>query len=160
MEFEDYKNLLYVDTSVLDEELVRQPVLYQQVSEQTVLLESQRDAAYEKIKQIDAELNIVLREELTASGAKVTEAVVSSAVQSHPNHISAHEKYIELRTKASLFATLRDSFSQRSYMLRDLTTLHVSGYAMSSSISGTIKDSKEAAYEKNKRAIGEKLHNK
>jgi hypothetical protein len=125
---DDLREGLVIDPNNLDEMLMGHPMLFWAVSEQYVLAASLRDAAKEEISVIDAEMNSDIRKEIEEAGDKVTEKLVESHVLINPLHQEAVQKHRDAKTKADLWNALKDSFSSRNYMLREMASLLVSNY--------------------------------
>lgn len=137
MTYEELQNKLLINQNSLDYEIIHQAQVYNEIGVATVEAKSETDALYEAYKNTDAELNARVRDELTTAGTKFTEAVVAAKVQTHPEHAAAYSKYLEAKLKADKLAVLKDSFGQRSSMLRDLVSLFGSEYWTRDSISAT-----------------------
>lgn len=119
---------LEIDKYNLDEELIRQPQLFQDVGEELVQAVSLRDEASERLKVVDAELDREIREQMIADGEKLTEGRVSSRVSTHPLHAEAQGGLHELKEQAEILRVRKEAWSQRAYALRDLVQLYVAGY--------------------------------
>ena len=73
----DLQESLTIDKSVLDDEVIRQPVLFYTVSEMLVDALAERDAAKEELNSVDADLDGIWRRKLGKDPkAKAPEAVV------------------------------------------------------------------------------------
>lgn len=129
------KNRLKIDKSSLDREVTEQPMLFFSVAELYEEAAAERDMLKEELATVDAELDGVIRAKL--GDKKVTEAVVKNGVQLNPKHEKAFQAYLEAKTKAGRLASMKDSFQQRGYMLRDLASLYVASYFEQSSVQGT-----------------------
>ena len=132
-EMEEYHELLQIDRNALDENLVEQADIFHRISNEYALAVSRKDEANENLKQTDARLNLEIREQLESDGKKATEKVVESEVLNHKDHIDAANSYLEAKHRADSFAALKDAFQQRSYMLREVIELYISGYFVSES---------------------------
>lgn len=136
----DLKNLqdsLLINQNALDYEIMHQAQTYNEIGIATVEAKSEADALYEAYKNTDATLNISVREELTALGTKFTEAIVAAKVATHPDHVTAYQDYLNAKLVADKLSVLKDAYSQRSSMLRDLVSLFSSSYWTKDSISAT-----------------------
>ena len=125
---------LAIDKSVLDDEVIRQPVLFYTISEQLTDASAQRDAAKEELATVDAEMDSHWRKKLAKLQDKVTEKMVANHVQTSAEHEAAFKTYLEAKTKADKLSALKDAFQQRSYMLRDLVALYSANYYEDASI--------------------------
>ena len=134
---EQLKGSLAIDKSVLDDEVIRQPMLFYAVSEQLTEALAERDAAKEWLATEDASLGVQWRAKLEKAKIRATEAIVTSHVQTDPRHTKAFDEWLEAKTKADRFLVLKDAFIQRSYMLRDLVALYSANYFEASSMKPT-----------------------
>jgi len=123
-----FEQALKIDKHGLDDELLQQSDIFYRVSKEVAFAASRRDMAYDNIKVTDAGLNATVREELTEEGEKVTEGKVQASVLAHPDHIAAVKEHLAVKEEAELLDALKNSFSMRSYMLRELCSLHNAGY--------------------------------
>jgi ATP phosphoribosyltransferase regulatory subunit HisZ len=130
---EDLKQQLAIDKSSLDDEVIRQPVLFYNISEQLTEAIAERDGAKEDLASTDAGLDNKWRTKLKAL-PKVTEAMVSNHVLTDPEHEKAFDVYLAAKTKADKLQALKEAFQQRSYMLRDLVSLYTANYYEDSAI--------------------------
>lgn len=136
MTLAELKAQLAIDKSVLDDEVIRQPVLFHDISEQLTDAIAERDAAKEDLAAMDADLDGIGRRKL-AKLPKVTEAMVANFVQTSDQHEKAFNSYLVAKTKADKLLALKEAFQQRSYMLRDLVSLYSANYFEESSIKPT-----------------------
>lgn len=155
---ESFKKELHIDKNSLDKALETQAAIYFQISEEYALAVSRRDEAYENIKQVDAQLNVSLRKELEDDGKKVTEALVSSAVMQHKDHNAAVENHLQLKLDADILSALKESFHQRSYMLREMIELYIAGYFAETSHTASTERAAEVQHAKSRTKMAIKRH--
>lgn len=132
MKIAEFREYLKINKQHLDDEVIQQPSLFYEVSEAFALAAAERDALKDRIATIDAELDAEIR--TTLGDAKVTEAMVKNKVQANSKHETAFEEWLKAKENADLLGALKEAFQQRSYMLRDLCTLHATGYFEQSAI--------------------------
>lgn len=130
----DLQAQLAIDKSTLDDEVIRQPVLFYTVSEMLVDALAERDAAKEELNSVDADLDGIWRRKLEKAKAKATESVVKNHVQLSAEHEKAFNVYLIAKTKADRLAALKDAYQARSYMLRDLVSLYSANYYEDASV--------------------------
>lgn len=130
----DLQQQLAIDKATLDDEVIRQPVLFYNISEQLTDAIAERDAAKEELNSIDAELDGTWRRKLSKADSKVTEKMVANCVQTSAEHEKAFDMWLTAKTKADKLLALKEAFQQRSYMLRDLVSLYSANYYEDSSI--------------------------
>lgn len=121
---------LAIDKSMLDDEVIRQPVLFYTVSEMLTIALAERDAAKEELTSVDADLDAFWRNKFgkDKSIGRVTDKMITSAVQTSPGHEKAFSDYLKAKTWADKLLALKEAFQQRSYMLRDLVALYSANY--------------------------------
>lgn len=127
-DLEELKKLLEIDKHSLDDEIVHQPQIFFRISEAAVKASAHRDFCKEEVKRVDADLAAYHRRKIEKSGSRATDAAVASAVAADQKHQKAVDRHIKAIQRADLSNALKESFSQRSYMLRDLATLFVANY--------------------------------
>ena len=133
----DLHKQLEIDKSALDDEVIRQPSLFYMVSEQLVEASAERDAAKEDLAMVDAELDAHWRTALNTGTARVTDKAIQSHIQTSQRHKDAFIAYLDAKAHADKLLVLKESFQQRSYMLRDLVSLYTANYYEESSIRPT-----------------------
>lgn len=125
LDLDYYKSLLKIDKNALDDAIEEQAVLYHEICEHYALAVSLRDEAHENVKTVDAELNQAIRNN---AQAKITEAAIASMVTDSEEHKKAMHDYLQSKLTVDMLAALRDSFNQRSYMIKELCALYAAEY--------------------------------
>ena len=138
------KEDLLINKLQLDKELVEQATKFYEVSEECAVASSLRDAAYDTVKTTDAQLYFDIRKELEESSTKATEAMVANLVLKHPDHKVAVAEHLAKKLKADELSAMKESFSQRSFMIRDLVSLFIAGYYTDSAITNTTSNSSKS----------------
>jgi len=144
---DELRDFLKIDKHSLDNEIVEQPQLFFKISEAHVNAIAHRDWCKEEVSRVDADLAGAHRRKIEKTGARATDAAVSAAVAADPQHQAAVDAHMKARTDADLLGALKEAFSQRSYMLRDLAALAIANYYEKSSIEGD-KNTKEFQHQK------------
>lgn len=127
--FADLKASLEIDKSCLDDEVIRQPVLFYAISEQVTDAIAERDAAKEELALVDATLDAKYRSNMGRDSSKrVTETFIQNCVCSDNNHQKSLSIWLRAKLKADRLLALKEAFQQRSYMLRDLVSLYSANY--------------------------------
>lgn len=119
------KERLVIDEDALSECLVEQPQLYYDAANSYVQAISMRDAAKLELEEIGAQLDKAIRLAAEKSGAKITEARVQQEIHLDSGYKAKRVEVLELSEQADQLQVLRDSFSQRSFMLRELVALRI-----------------------------------
>lgn len=142
-----YQQSLKIDKNNLDEMLIEQPQLFNDVSEQAALATSRADQAKDDLKRTEARLFMQTRRKFMDNNEKATEAVINAAVTKHSKRKEAYTAWIEAQREASEWDALKGSFLQRSFVLRDLCGLYISGYYGESSVAGSTRKMDDAQHE-------------
>ena len=161
--FEEYEGALSIDKHDLDEELIRQPEVFNRISQDEAQAIAERDQAKDKLRVVEAKLDLKIRRNFDKKEKKVTETIILSEVTKHEDRIEARKKYRNKEEAVNKMSALKDAFQQRSYMLNKLVDLFIAGYfiksdAGSSSSGGPRKS--EARHESNRARIAEKRKKK
>ena len=144
----NYQKALKIDKDSLDEELVRQPTLFDAVATDYVVAVSARDAAKESVDIVRAEAELKIRRAMVGSGEKVTEALIKANIELDAKYLEAMEDFLRLKGAADQLLAHKDAFAQRAFVLKDLCGLYVAGYFSTTAVKG--KDAREvgqSAYE-------------
>jgi hypothetical protein len=144
MKLDEAKKRLRIDKHDLDEELIRQPELFFEVSERVTQAIAERDALKEELANVDAELDKEVRAKLTKNLERFTEAMVKNAIQTHKKHATAAENYLEAKNEADNWVALKEAFHQRRYMIQELCGLYLGNYFQRTAVSGSV--TQEAGY--------------
>lgn len=142
---EDLRAYLAIDKYSLDDEIVKQPRLYEEIGEACALASAEHDYAKDGLNRLYAELATKHRKKIeNTTGARATEAQVNAAVISDKKHVDASNKRIEAKQRLDELSAVKEAFHQRSYMLRDLSALYIANYYEKSTIvdSNSVKDVK------------------
>lgn len=124
------ENQIKISINSLSAELIKQPQLFYEVGDLYATAASYRDAAKADLEENDAELGNNFRIASLQEGTKITEGRIQELILSHPIHKQSMSDYIDAKKVADKTQALRDCFSQRSSMLRDLVTLQTTGFSM------------------------------
>lgn len=139
----DYEKCLEIDNTRLDKNLMEQADLFYRVSKEFTLACSRRDEAYDKIKHVYSELSVNYRQDLENEGRKVTDKAVDNWVIDHPDYRKAVGNHLKLKKVADDAGALKESFLQRSYMLREMVQLYVAGYYLDDAVKGSQEKAKD-----------------
>jgi hypothetical protein len=146
-ELAGFKARLLIERDNLDQELIEQPQLYYEVSENLAQSVGRRDAKKNELKRLEAELFTYYMQELGKS-AKPTQAKVEAAVGQDEDYQGLYGEYLDANREADLWLAMKEAYSQRSYVLKDLCSLHISGYFSNSSVQGkTVNAYSDKSYE-------------
>jgi len=149
----DFDGCLLIDENNLDQELIRQPATLQEISMAYAEAVSMRDTAKQDVERVYASVSLQTREDLLSYGKKVTEDTVLQTTLSTAEYREAQDIYLDAKLNCDEWAGLKDAFIQRSFMLRDLVSLYISGYFTDSSIKGGSVAAEEIKYETTKKKL-------
>lgn len=134
VDYKSLKNGLHIDKNSLDEELIQHAELYYNVASEAIHACDHRDQMKLELEQVKAEANLKLREDYNKKKLKFTEGLILAEALTDPLVQEVSQDYLDAKEKADQFNALRDAFSQRSYMLRELVQLYVSQYYAADSV--------------------------
>jgi len=123
-----YREDLKIDQSELDECCLRQPVLFDNYTQNLASLYKKRDEIKLAVEQMSARLDGIIREAASAEGKKLTEAMVQNEITRNLQYADLQQKYINSCSDAKEAEVIRDAFQQRRDMLKLLVELYISGY--------------------------------
>lgn len=128
MKEDEYNNALKIDKLDLDNELIEQAAIYYQVSREYAQAVSIRDELYDKVKRVAAKLDKKLRDDNAEQGLRITEVALQSQILNEEPYIQAREEFNNAKLEADILLAQKEAFQQRSYALKDLCGLFISGY--------------------------------
>lgn len=153
---EELKALLTINRHQLDDELIQQSQVFYEVSERVAHFTSERDAYKDDLATVDAALGLQFRENARVQQVKITEALVQEYILTAETHVTAVKSLLAARQQVDEAQALREAFLQRSFMLRDLVSLQVSGYTMSNAVeSATNSDFGKHEYAKRRAKLAD-----
>ena len=151
MKWDELQDRIRIDRNALDNEVSEQPELLFHAGRQYAASVGRRDAAKDRLKQTDAELHFKVRADLAKTTEKVTESTVAARIESHPDHLEARDALTAAQKEMELWLALKEAFSERGWMLRELCGLFTVGYFSSASVSGGApREVERAAHESTK----------
>lgn len=119
---------LRIDEHALEEELQSQVPSYYEVSKRLSLEISRRDAAKHYVKTVEARVDGGIRGEAKEAGEKVTETTVENRKILNADVIEATQILMDAESRVRDLTVLKEAFTQRSYVLKDLVALYISNY--------------------------------
>ena len=125
---DELEKKLKIEKFDLDTELIEFPSVFYQVSENVTTAMAERDHLKDVLGQVSAELDTEIRVDFANEGKKITENQVRSEIETHPNYLKARKNYTDAKVLADQWSTLKEAFSQKSYMLRELVALYAANY--------------------------------
>lgn len=150
---EYFRESLKINKHDLDTALIGQPGLYYEVCQQHLLATSRADELKDRLRQKEAEISLAIRAK--EESKKLTETAIASMVLTDPERGKMQASVIQAAREVAEWSALRDAYSQRAYVLKDLAGLFVAGYFSTSSVRGRDAESVRDASAHNRR---EELH--
>lgn len=123
-----YRAQLAIDKDQLDECLVQQPELYYHVAEELSHAVARRDALKIDADIAEAEEARRLRDLAEREERKMTEGALKEELTLSPRLQRLRRERVEAEAEISSWVVLKESFQQRSYMLRELVPMHLSRF--------------------------------
>lgn len=125
---EELIDRLRISKTDLDTELIEQPSLFNEVSDNCVNSIDERDYLKEQLAQVEARLSRETRLEMDRNKEKYVAAQITQAVQEEAEYINLFEELLEAKKQCNSWQVLKDSYEQRSRMLGHLCRLYISDY--------------------------------
>ena len=124
----DFEKALVIDRNNLDQELIRHADIFYRVAEAYMTAIDKRDTAKDNLGKVDAEIGLKLRKRAETKAEKMTEIKLQSMLQVDTTHTKAVDRYLRAKAEADKFGVLKESFQQKSYMLRSMVDLYTANY--------------------------------
>lgn len=124
---------LRINKDGLDDALISQPEFYRRAASAFAQAVSRRDGCKDELKAIEAKRYLEIRQTATE---KLTEVAIKAMVDSSEEVIASRQEHLSACYEADTLEGLKEAFSQRAFMLKDLANLWVNGYFQSSSATG------------------------
>ena len=150
MIIEKAEALLRIDKDELDREVMQQPEIFYNVAKELVMAISLRDASSDKLDLVDAEIDADIRANSTE---KLTEAKIKQMIIRDEEHIKASEDYLLSKNLVDRWAILKEAFVQRATMLRELASLTIAGFVVTSTVGQGSFVGREAKYEESRKRL-------
>jgi hypothetical protein len=154
--FDELEGALMIDEHDLDNEVMAQSQRFNDAAQYSARAASRRDEAKDGLKTVEAELEIELRKKAEAAGEKTTDKAIAAKVQIHPRRKEAFQAYLDSSLQADKWEGLKESYKDRSFMIRELSGLWVTGYFQTTSTKGTQKQVDDAEYERRKKEMADR----
>lgn len=122
-----YASYLRIDRDNLDDEVSRHAEYYEKVAEIHVLAIAAHDALSQDLDEAIVREDPKVRERLAEEGKKTpTETAVKNAIKDSPKIQKLAREVLSAKLRVDRAAVLKESFGQRSYMLKELVGLYIS----------------------------------
>lgn len=117
-----------IDRHALDDAVMWQAEAMARIGNCLAIIKSQRDDAKDYIKEVEARLDEDMRIDMAKNGQKVTETQVKAAIIRSREYQDAKRRHQYLSRDAERLGNLKDTYADRSWMVREMVTLDRSGY--------------------------------
>lgn len=133
-ERKNFRDLVPIDISRLDEEWLAHPVIYHEIVEECERAEIRSKKANDTLERVKAELDMNIRKDPKGYGVpinlqgKTTEGAVASAVLSHPEYLQAKEDAFKAEVVLTSLRNDLRTMDHRKAALEHLVRLHGQNY--------------------------------
>lgn len=141
-----YASKLAIDKHTLDDDIQSQPALFYEVSERATIAGSLRDEVKKRLDEVYAEVTLGIREAAAEDKRKLTEDMVKQETMLKDAYKEAYRELLRAKKYTDLWTSMKDSYAQRGYMLRDLAALFGAQYWSGTAVVGNV-DAKEVVQE-------------
>lgn len=117
---------LRIDRDDLDTCLIEQPDRYYHVAMACAVAVSDREAAKLDLEDLSAKLDKDIRARAASREEKITEAKIQQEIKSDSDYQEQRALLAQIDARIGALQALKEAFSQRSFMLRELVALTVS----------------------------------
>jgi len=121
----DLESHLVIDEDNIDESLVDQPGYFDQVAKAHAASNANYEERKLELKELLAELDGDIRRRAIEAEEKLTEKQLENRITGLPRVKDKSREVLAAKRVADDWATLKESFQQRSYMLRELNTSQI-----------------------------------
>ncbi|MCK5642276.1 MAG: hypothetical protein KAJ19_15830 [Gammaproteobacteria bacterium] len=153
---EEARDLLTIDKNQLDEVCLTHANIFDDVADTHAQAVGERDYAKDELSKVYAEIISDLRQDAAEKGNKVTEKGLEAAAHLEKDYIKANEAYLETKLEADRWSIKKDSFLQRSSMIKRLCDLHQSGYYTSRTVESVGERGEDMVAEKGRKGMSDK----
>lgn len=151
----DFEKDISINKYKLDEECLSHSAIYGRYSQAQADAKTQVTKAKDNLELVQAERNIKLRNELSASGAKVTEAMINSYLIVDEKVVEAKNQVREAEDVYGKLSVAVQAFEHRKSELDNLVKLYCSGYF---SVPNSGAETKKNINEQTSNAVRKKLN--
>lgn len=147
------KGYLAIDRNDLDTCLMQQPEVYYRVAEALTQASAARDALKLRFEEETARQDQNIRQHAVRMDEKLTETAVQQKLRLLPVIQELQQDLLEKRSEVENLTALKESFQQRSFMLRELVAL-VIAQGRDLALEGGANQARTALAERNRAEAG------
>ena len=152
----EYTELLKINKHDLDGCIEQQAVLFNEIAVALANAVSVRDNLKKDYEEMQAEVAADLRQEALQDGKKMTDKAVTEAVGEDKHVKQAYKDFLDSKQQVDLWTALKESYLQRSYMIKELAQLYIAGYFADQTFIATEVVVEELKVEESRRASASK----
>ena len=119
---------LQINQHALDVALREHPDLFYKVASELALAISNRDESKQDLDELEAQVDIELRNAAAVSGDKTTENQILSNKKVDRRVKAANDKFLAERLNTAKWTALKEAYEARSYALSKLVDLFLASY--------------------------------
>ena len=127
-DLDKYKANLAIDKNSLDTCIQEQVILYSEVSEHYINALAIRDTKKKEMEEQYAFTCLQIRQDAANEGRKITEAGIKEHALTDDEYLASVGAHLVAKTNTDYWASLKEAYSQRSHMIKELAGLYVAGY--------------------------------
>jgi hypothetical protein len=116
----ELRDKLRINEDDIDRCLIEQPEYFYMAAEAVATATGRRDTLKLQRDELTAELDQMLRKKAVDDEEKLTETQLTNRLKTLPKMMAANRAYIEVCKLVDEAVAMKDSYQQRSYMLREL----------------------------------------
>jgi len=139
-EYQRYRELLKINREDLEGCLEDQPMFFEEVSFRAVTANKMRDQAKLRLEEAIAKLDRDIREEAAEDGVKITESAIANKIKLNNSIQLLQQEFLNCKETADLWAGMLQSFTQRSYSLKDIVSIAIRQMTVDSDIIASERD--------------------
>lgn len=152
--YEQFVESLAFDKHNLDAAILHHSELYFAVSEAYAQAASLRDEAKKLMEESYARNSLRIREQASEEGKKLTEDLVKQLTLLDDDYKEDTTKYLKAKLDADLWGALKESYSSRGYMIKEIAELWKASYFATEAVKGPAVE--ELEYEANRATAAKK----
>lgn len=112
----------------LDTAIIQHSELFHRASETVAYWQSVRDEAKKKMEESYAKNSLSIRDETNKDGRKITEDAVKQLTLLDEDYQAVINFYLKAKYEADRWSALKDAFSSRGYMIKEIAELWKASY--------------------------------
>jgi recombinational DNA repair ATPase RecF len=153
-DFDDLKDNLAFSKHDLDTAILQHSSLYFTVSEHYAHAASVRDECKQLMEESYAVNSLRIRDQAAEEGRKITEELVKQLTLLDPEYQQAQKEFLTAKKETELWAALKEAYSTRGYMIKEIAELWKANYFAASAITGS--SDTDISYESARTLLAEK----